>query len=237
MLFRVGGLGRLGNQVIPDLCMYYIAKKYNQVCQFYNVETLNRLGFPSKNESDNRSLPVVDATDEYVHKLLKGEAELASHVAFKFLYCQTTEIARCLIEYMPEFEFDVNDNVFMHVRLGDVSHLNNTPRLNYYEKVLSQIQYTGKLYVTSDSPEHEVCKTLVNKYGAEPFNEDEVTTWLFGRTCRHVVMSLGTFSWILGLFATKSHRWYPNPKDYNIWHGPIFEATDWNMVTNNTLPQ
>ncbi len=236
MLFPIGGLGRLGNLVIPDLCMYFIGKRYNQKCKFYTVETLNRLGFVAQNEIDNQDIPVVDATDELVYQLLEGKCELNSHIGFK-TYCQTTEIARYLVQHMPEFEFHVNDDVFMHIRLGDVMHFGYTPKLYYYEKVLSGLEYTGKLYISSDSPEHEVCKTLVSKYGAIQYKEDEVNTWLFGRTCRHVVMSLGSFSWVLGLFATKSLRYYPNPKDYNIWHGPIFEGTDWTMITNSNHPQ
>ncbi len=231
MLFHEGSFGRAGNKFIVDMCMYFITKKHNQKCRFYDVTTLNRLGLTdAKDETDTSDIPVTQATDELVYSFLT-ELPPSTHVCFNYIFCQTTEIARYIIDHMPKLgDFEVTDSVFIHVRLGDIAHKNLTPKLDYYERVLQELEYTGNVYLTTDSPRDPLCRTLMNKYKAILYQEDEVTTWLFGRTCRHLVLSLGTFSWVLGLLATKSLKWYPDPDKYPKWHGPIFEATDWFKV-------
>ena len=63
------------------------------------------------------------------------------------------------------------------------------------------------------------------KYNLHIFQSDEVDTIQFANTCKYVVLSSGTFSWLIGLFAYYSKVYYPNI--VRQWHGDIFVFPDW----------
>jgi hypothetical protein len=58
---------------------------------------------------------------------------------------------------------------------------------------------------------------------------------MFASSCKNVVLSNGTFSWLIGLLGFYSNVYYPKIK--TVWHGDIFVFPDWNEIdTSNSIP-
>jgi hypothetical protein len=111
-----------------------------------------------------------------------------------------------------------NNDVFIHVRLGDVEHIN--PGYNYYDKLLSDLNFTNG-YIASDTIDHEICKKIIEKYNLQVIDKDEVETIMFANTCKYIVLSQGTFSWFIALLTYYAEKIY-YPKIKTQWHGNIF---------------
>ena len=67
------------------------------------------------------------------------------------------------------------------------------------------------------------------KYNLTVFNSGEVETIQFGSSCKHIVLSSGTFLWFIGVFSLDSTIYYPKIK--KIWHGDIFIFPEWNEIS------
>jgi hypothetical protein len=80
-----------------------------------------------------------------------------------------------------------------------------------------------------------MCIALINKYKLQPVKDTEVKTIMFGSTCKNIILSNGTFSWMVGLLGFYSKIYYPKIK--NSWHGNIFVFPEWKQVdTSNSVP-
>ena len=63
----------------------------------------------------------------------------------------------------------------------------------------------------------------------DTINSSEVETIMFGSTCNNIILSGGTFSWLIGFLAVKSEKiFYPEIKEK--WFGDIFSFTNWNRI-------
>ena len=99
---------------------------------------------------------------------------------------------------------------------------------NYYEKVLSNEMFVNG-YISSDSINDPLCQTLINKYNLTIIDKSEVETIMFASTCNIIVLSGGTFSWLIGFFSFFSKNiYYPNID--NPWYGNIFNLLNWQSV-------
>jgi len=116
---------------------------------------------------------------------------------------------------------------FIHVRLGDIIDLNFYTRYEYYDKALSQITFDNG-YISSDTINHEICQKLISKYNLIIFNSNEIETIQFASTCKHLILSTGTFSWMIGIFGFFSKIYYPTIKIK--WHGDIFIFPEWKKI-------
>ena len=124
--------------------------------------------------------------------------------------------------------YNNNDDVFIHIRLGDVAVFN--PGFEYYDKALSIIQY-DKGYISTDSPDNNIIQKLITKYPTlELLNYDEVNTIQFGSTCKYVILSHGSFSTVIGYLSFYSTVYYPEYDFNKIWYGDTFSIPEWNKV-------
>jgi hypothetical protein len=92
-----------------------------------------------------------------------------------------------------------DDAVFVHVRMGDIADVFDIP-FAYYDAALQQIlgsESESKKYISSDTIDHPTCVALIRKYNLQPVTADAVQTILFASKCRHMVLSQGSFSWLL----------------------------------------
>ena len=60
------------------------------------------------------------------------------------------------------------------------------------------------------------------------FNDNEVNTIMFASTCKNIVLSHGTFSWLIGLLGFYSTIYYQ--KITRFWQGDIFVFPEWNEI-------
>jgi hypothetical protein len=236
--------GRLGNQIIRNLCVSIIARKNNLVVIYNNYNnyylTQQKLGLDlfSGTKDYNDTIELNDNNImEYIDKNIESNLSIKKNV-----YFQTKECSNYLFNYircklkdniMHENSFNkrynTNDDVFIHIRLSDVSGLN--PGFIYYDKILSSLEYK-KGYISTDSKDHEIIKMLLEKYSKlELIVYDELNTIQFGSTCKYIILSHGSFSACIGYFGFYSIIYYP---EYNLqkrmWYGDIFSIPGWNKI-------
>jgi hypothetical protein len=157
------------------------------------------------------------------------------------MWCQTEEFCNFLDKEFKNKEirkkimlknpwsdrYQNNNDTYVHVRLGDIVNIGLTHPIEYYEKAITLNSFkTG--YISSDSIDHEVCKYLIKKYKLITINKNEISTILFASTCRNIVLSSGTYSWLIGFLAFYSKIIYP--KIIKKWHGNIFINREWSEI-------
>ena len=125
-------------------------------------------------------------------------------------------------------KYSKNNDLFIHVRLGDVLNLtDNDQTLQYYEQTICKIKY-DKGYITSDSIDHSICTHLITKYNLTVINNNEIETIMFGSVCKHIILSGGTFSWMIGVLAFYAETiYYPIIDEKLKWYGDIFTHPKW----------
>lgn len=206
--------GRLGNHVIRNIAANFLAKRHNIRYEYSYVPEMTRLG-----------LTLFNGTQTYRHSVGVDEANYFDvlngppcNIAMEKFY-QTKEFMAFLrdrVEAGAQFAQNVaaacaafrpnvveDDAVFVHVRLGDIADVFDIP-FSYYDDALRQV-VCSRGYISSDSIEHPTCTALIKKYNLMPVNADPVQTILFASKCRHMVLSQGTFSWMLA-FARWMYR-------------------------------
>ena len=231
----VSGRGRLCNHIIRNICISLIAEK-NDIKFTYGFATdIERLGirlFSGSRVFDND----IAINDNNFFELL-NKPNIESNLVDDG-YFQTKEITNYLYRYLRKEDVRAsiiksnqfshftgkNNNVFVHVRLGDVPHLN--PGVRYYDSILSRLVFNVG-YIASDSPTHEICNQLAKKYRLNVLALDEVDTLKFGSTCKYIVLSGGTFSSCIGYLAYDSVVYYPRRDRTKVWHGDIFSIPGW----------
>ena len=123
------------------------------------------------------------------------------------------------------------DEVFIHIRLGDVTRVN--PGIEYYRNCLNSIKFK-KGYISSDSIDNDMVKTLIDEYKLIKYMNDPIKTIDFAKTFKNIVLSKGTFSWWIGVLSKgdnimypKEEQEWPNPPH---WHGNIFVYDKWKGI-------
>ena len=106
--------------------------------------------------------------------------------------------------------------------MGDEAHFN--PGFNYYYNIVKNIN-CDTLYISSDSLDHEIVQKLSQCHNNVIFfNEDLPDIILFASTCKHVVLSYGSFSALIGYLSYFSNVYYKDPSEHTAW--------DWHAKNN-----
>jgi hypothetical protein len=109
--------------------------------------------------------------------------------------------------------------------LTDVSHFN--PGINYYLHAIKTIQFDN-LYISTDDIHHNIIKSITSIYPTSKVIVcDEITTFQFATTCKHIILSHGSFSAIIGYLAFFSNIYYPEYESNKIWYGDMFSIKGW----------
>ena len=130
---------------------------------------------------------------------------------------------------MFKSRYDNNNDIFIHIRLGDVRSKN--PGIQYYLNALKHIKDYDNIIISSDSPNHIFVRELLKNNRAKLLIDDEIKTIQFGSTCKYLILSGGTFSCIIGYMGYYSTIFYPNSdivrQKEMVWHGDIFDKPNW----------
>jgi len=62
---------------------------------------------------------------------------------------------------------------------------------------------------------------------AKILDVDEITTFQFASTCKHIILSHGSFSAVIGYLSFFSNIYYPEFESNKIWHGDMFSIKNW----------
>jgi len=239
--------GRFGNILFYNLVADYIARKIDLNFIYKNEYLIYQLGIDLYKGTKTYN-EVITLTDENIHFIFKENVKKCNILingyfqippVATYIRNHILELKEIIIKANPYYSISKgnnnlkssisNNNLFVHVRLGDIIEFNGQEDYSYYNNTISEIIF-DKGFISSDNINHSYCQILIKKYNLIPFEENEVSTIQFGSTCKHIVLSKGTFSWWIGVMAFDSSIWFPEKKNSKPWHGDIFIFDDWNKV-------
>jgi hypothetical protein len=236
MTSTIGRAGRLGNQIIRNLAVSLIAKKHNIAVDYYNNELIHTLGitlFSGNYVYEN----IQDLTDTNYFDIYNSDT--INYNLFPHQFYQTKEITNFLYDYLHTDEvksniieknpfkerYNNNNDLYIHIRLTDARQFN--PGIVYYVNAIKNIQFDN-LYISTDENSHPMITELLQLYPlAQIIEYDEIATFQFASTCKHIILSHGSFSAIIGYLAYFSTIYYPEYEENKIWYGDMFSITGW----------
>lgn len=233
--------GRLGNLFFINMALHFISIKNNLHVEYQFHDKLKELGvdlFSGKNKYPTEM--AVSLSDDNFYDLIIGEVINKNISIVNNLWCQTSEFALYLRKYYDQElhknniincnkfkeRYNNNNDIFIHVRLGDIY----IQTINYYDKILRKLTFE-KGYISSDSIDNITCKMLIIKYKLNVINYNEVETIMFASTCKNIILSTGTFSWLIGFMSYYSNIYFP--KIIHKRHGDIFIFKNWKEIEWN----
>lgn len=227
--------GRLGNQMIRNLAVSLIAEKYNLYVTYSSSSAMEELGIPlfCGSQKYEETKPLTEKNYFSVYDSERVEYNLNPNQSF----FQTTKNIKLIYQYLQTNQnfiiekntykerYSNNNDIFVHIRLTDVKQFN--PGLNYYLRTIQQISF-HQLYISTDEPTHEIITQLQKVYpDTILLNLNEVQTIQFASTCKHIILSHGSFSSIIGYLSFFSDIYYPNHTIGKIWYGDLFCIPGW----------
>lgn len=234
---------RFGNLFFINMAFHFIAIKNNLNISYKYYKQFKELGIQFFiGEKTYKEDKYVSDTDFL--NIIQSEEKLEKNIVIdiKNFFCQTKEFCFFLRETFSEVfkesvikknifknRYNSNNDVFLHVRLGDVTNEKyKVSNLFYYDNILSKLNFE-KGYISSDSIDDNICKILIKKYNLQVIDFCEISTIMFATTCKYLLLSGGTFSWLIGFLAFYSDAvYYPERK--NTWYDDIFVFDEWNSI-------
>jgi hypothetical protein len=235
--------GRLCNKVIMNLCFSILAEINNLYITYDYIDECEQLGINLFCGKCKYNIDLIISDDNYLDIVSKSrENVLTKNIKNLNCFFQTKEISNYLYNYLNlpiiskniidknKFieRYNNNNDIFIHIRLGDVTRFN--AGYVYYEKAIKNINNYDKIYISSDSINHEICQLLIKNWIAIPIEYNEVETIHFGSTCKNVILSHGSFSCVIGYLSFFSNIYYPSYEKNKIWYGDMFSISNWNRV-------
>ena len=235
----IGLAGRFANHIIRNLYASFLAEAGNIKFIYSYDEEIKKLGIPLFRDGVNICDKTLIIRDEFFFDLL--DAKVDYNIFVDWCSAQNHKFALKLFHYFRTKEikssvtkanifakrYDNNSDVFVHVRLGDVVEFN--PGYDYYDSALSKCSAQSG-FISSDSPNHPIVLVLAAKYNLELFEANEVETIMMASTCKNLILSHGTFSWLMGALGFFSKVYVPHSRFINKWCGPIFDMPEWIVV-------
>jgi hypothetical protein len=235
--------GRLGNQIIRNLSVSLLAKKHNLKVNYCNKELIEKLGIElfSGTNSYNTTIELTD--DNYF--IVYYSNNLNSNLNPNNHYFQTKKITNMLYKYLHSTDiksnimdknqfkerYANNNDLFIHIRLTDAERFN--PGIAYYIKAIKNIKF-DKLYISTDDPNNNIIINLKKLYPSlELIIVNEITTFKFASTCKHIILSHGSFSAVIGYLSFFSNVYYPEYEANKIWFGDMFSIDNWIKLSIN----
>lgn len=249
--------GRLGNILVLNILCSRLSRKYNLKFNYKYLEPSNMLGLSIYTEGTCEFENTITFEEDHFEHFIENE-QLNSNVYINKWhqtpsnshqikkYILTPEIRESIINHNKfKDRYDNNNDVYVHVRLDDVTDFN--PGYDYYDSVLKNLTF-DKGYISSDTITHPTCCKLIEKYNLQIVNfeeenniplQNEVLTIMFGSTCKHIVLSAGTFSFMIGVMSFVSSSltnvYYHNSNHNSGWGGYIYEFDEWNCVSTDKV--
>jgi hypothetical protein len=184
-------------------------------------------------EGDNKLFPLFVGTNTYDNTIIINDynyIDIYNRVSIDFNlsfydYFQSEKVTmfthnyiyskmKLMIERNPYKERYHNNDCFIHVRLGDVARYN--PGSSYYVGILSTLN-VDRVYLSTDSKDHPIIQELMQDKRIQLYENTPVDTILFASTNKHIILSHGTFSGIIGYLAFYSTVYYLKENETNAW--------------------
>ena len=233
--------GRFGNLFFINMIVHFISKKFDLKVNYKYFDKYKKLGIDF-NLGNNIYRKNVLVTEKNCFNIIHNVNEPCNILITNDVWFQNKELCHYLRDYFNNNQlknnivkhnlyknrYNNNNDVFIHLRLGDI--LDKTIGIsNYYIKLLANLDFENG-YISSDSIDNELAALLIRKFNLKIINEDEVNTIMFASTCKKIILSGGTFSWLIGFLSFFSQDIY-YPKITNPWFGDIFDFSNWTCIS------
>lgn len=234
--------GRFGNLFFVNMVLHFISIKYNLKCmyKYYNKYKLLGIEF---HVGENEYEENIYVTDENFFDIIQNTNSISKNIRIdndswfqKKFFCdylkQYFEIPHNKLKITNQNKYkkryNNNNDLFIHIRLGDVEDTMKD-LYDYFNETIYRTEFvTG--YISSDTIEHKICKKLIEKYNLIIIDMNEVDTIMFASTCNNIILSGGTFSWLIGFLAFYSKNIF-YPKIQEKWYSiDIFDFKNWDAV-------
>jgi hypothetical protein len=243
MSFTTTNNGRLCNQIIRNLSASLIAEKFDLYIEYSSNEKIKQLGIHLY-VGTHKYVNTIDINEDNYLSIL-GLPELNTNINLNYNYFQTKEITNILYTYLHSDKnkqliinsnpynarYNNNNDVFIHIRLTDVA--DNNPGLEYYLNAINKLINFDNIFIASDDITNELIKKICYAYpNVILFLGNEVNTIQFGSTCKHIILSHGSFSAVIGYLGFYSNVLYPEFNNkLKLWCGDMISIDGWNSVT------
>ena len=234
--------GRLGNRIIRNLAVSLLAEKYNLQVNYCDKELISKLGIELYS-GNKRYAQTVQLTNNNYFSIFNSEN--LNYNLYANDYFQTKEITNFLYNYLHtdkimsniiktnQFKerYNTNNDLYIHVRLSDATRWN--PGITYYTNAIKNINF-DKLYISTDDVNHNIIIKLQELYPSSLLvKANEITTIQFGSTCKHIILSHGSFSAIIGYLSFFSNIYYPEYELDKMWYGDMFsiDSDNWKKLS------
>ena len=238
MTSTMTGGGRLGNQIIRNLAVSLIANKFNLRVHYKNLKLIEEIGISLFNGEKTHKTTIA-LTDLNWLSIL-NQTELCANLNPNDNYFQTREITNILYAYLNSdiakseiisknpflIRYNANNDCCIHIRLSDATQW--APTIDYYLNALGKLQFDN-LFITTDSEHHPYIKAIQRTFPASTvLHMNEVSTIQFASTCKHIILSHGSFSAVIGYLSFFSTVYFPA---YSLastqWFGDMFSIDGW----------
>lgn len=234
--------GRLGNQIIRNLAVSFIASKHDLYVDYCSMNLISeQLGIFLHNGKHVYNDAVI-LNDDNFFTILNASSFL-HNLDPNRSYFQTREISQLIHSYLHRDDiknniltknpyqnrYSKNNDLFIHVRLDDAAQWN--PGIQYYLSAISKINF-DKIYISSDDVNHDLIHQIIHKYpNSTIITYDEINTIQFASTCKNIILSHGSFSATIGNLAFFSNIFYPKFVEENKrWCGDMFSIDGWTKI-------
>jgi hypothetical protein len=90
------------------------------------------------------------------------------------------------------------------------------------------------LYISTDDKKNTIIIELLHLYpSSQLINYDEITTFQFASTCKHIILSHGSFSAVIGYLSFFANIYYPEYELNKMWYGDMFSIDNWIKLSVN----
>ena len=181
-----GSDGRFCNHIIRALAASFIATQQNLKFNYGQyVDKMVLLGIKLyEGTMTYRNSQIISNSN--IMSYLRHNIPIYKNIIIDRYYFQTKDFSNYLYKYYQNSDnqqsiidankfnnrYKNNNDVFIHVRLGDVEHLNQG--YAYYDKALTGITSFESGYIASDDITHETCRKLIQKYNLKIIDYNEV---------------------------------------------------------------
>jgi hypothetical protein len=174
--------------------------------------------------------------EDFIMDLFKNKSELNKDTLYFYdnVYFQKTKNYNFIIKIMKLFsnvndtfikniinnnkykdryniKKDNNKDIFIQIRTGDIyddkkSHL--IPKIDYYVNIIDSLKGKyNRIFICCIS-KNRLVNRLIKKYKAIYRDKNKIDNLLFGSTCKYIIMSAGSYSFLFGLLGFYSEKVY-----------------------------
>ena len=231
--------GRFGNLFFVNMVLHFISKKYNLKTTYKYYDKFINLGIDlyvgENTYKKNRYLTEINYFElmgkktNFTNIIITNNSWFQNYEFCLFLeiYFNTEKVKNKIINNNKFSDrYNKNNDLFVHVRLDDIEKMSSNKSFQYYDDLIKKHTFDNG-YITSDTINSPICRDLIQKYGLKIIDYNEEETIMFGSTCNTIVLSGGTFSWLIGFLAFYSENINFPIQTNNKWYGDIFVYKKW----------